>query len=175
MPDADGTTALVVLVPEAEASWAAVRARHDPSAALGVPAHVTVLYPFVVESAWTADVDTRLADVLRASAPFDATLRRTARFGTTTLYLVPEPDAPFDALLRRVSAAFPETPPYGGAFAAPVPHLTVADGAAPGVLDALERDAAPAWAFSTRVAAVTLLALRAGRWTPRRAWPLGGG
>ena len=39
-------SALVVLVPEAESLVQAFRDRYDPSAAAGVPAHITLLYPF---------------------------------------------------------------------------------------------------------------------------------
>ena len=39
-------SALVVLVPEAEALVKPFRDRYDPSAAVGVPAHITLLYPF---------------------------------------------------------------------------------------------------------------------------------
>jgi hypothetical protein len=39
-------SALVVLVLEAEASVKPFRDRHDPSAAAGMPAHITLLYPF---------------------------------------------------------------------------------------------------------------------------------
>lgn len=41
-----GRTALIVLVPEAELAVSELRQRCDPSASLGVPAHVTVLFPF---------------------------------------------------------------------------------------------------------------------------------
>ena len=37
---------LVVLVPQAEALVKPFRDRYDPSAATGVPAHITLLYPF---------------------------------------------------------------------------------------------------------------------------------
>ena len=39
-------SALVALVPEAECLVKTFRDRYDPSAALGVPAHITLLYPF---------------------------------------------------------------------------------------------------------------------------------
>ena len=39
-------SALVVLVPEAEAIAKPFRDQYDPSAAAGVPAHITLLYPF---------------------------------------------------------------------------------------------------------------------------------
>jgi hypothetical protein len=40
-------SAVLVPVPEAERVVSRYRARLDGAAALGVPAHVTVLYPFV--------------------------------------------------------------------------------------------------------------------------------
>ena len=39
-------SALVVLVPEAEGVVKPFRDLHDPSAAAGMPAHITLLYPF---------------------------------------------------------------------------------------------------------------------------------
>ncbi len=39
-------SALMVLVPEAETLVKPFRDRYDPSAAAGVPAHITLLYPF---------------------------------------------------------------------------------------------------------------------------------
>ena len=39
-------SALVILVPEAEALVGSFRDLHDAGAAVGVPAHITVLYPF---------------------------------------------------------------------------------------------------------------------------------
>ena len=40
-------SALVVLVPEAEAIVGRLRQRYDPSAAVGMPAHITLNYPFL--------------------------------------------------------------------------------------------------------------------------------
>ena len=42
-----GESALLVAVPAAEPAVAAHRSRLDTSAAVGVPAHITVLYPFL--------------------------------------------------------------------------------------------------------------------------------
>src|SRR5216684_9032244 len=44
MPSSE--SALVVLVPEPEAVVKPFRDQYDPSAAAGVPAHITLLYPF---------------------------------------------------------------------------------------------------------------------------------
>src|SRR5207245_10786465 len=40
-------SALIIAVPEAEPLFSAVREQHDPAAKMGVPAHVTVLLPFM--------------------------------------------------------------------------------------------------------------------------------
>jgi len=40
-------SALVVLVPEAGALVGRLRQRYDPSAAVGMPAHITLNYPFL--------------------------------------------------------------------------------------------------------------------------------
>jgi 2'-5' RNA ligase len=93
-------------------------------AALGVPPHITVLYPWRPAPLRPSDI----AEVAAAAAeipPFTITLSRLARF-PGVLYLRPEPDVTLRALIRRLAAAFPDTPPYGGQFPDPTPHLTVA-------------------------------------------------
>src|SRR6478609_6635048 len=46
-----GTSALVITVPAAEPVVGPWRLQYDPSAAAGMPAHVTVLYPWLAASA----------------------------------------------------------------------------------------------------------------------------
>ena len=117
-------SALVVLAPEAEPLVKDYRDQHDPSAALGVPAHLTVLYPFH-PPALAPTVMARLAALFAEFAAFDYSLIELRRF-PGVLYLAPEPEAPFRALTRRVAEAFPDYPPYGGKFADIIPHLTLA-------------------------------------------------
>ncbi|MCG3133256.1 MAG: hypothetical protein HMLKMBBP_00381 [Planctomycetes bacterium] len=165
----EGASALVVVVPEAEAAVGAVRAARDPSAAAGMPAHVTVLFPFVPESAWDAAAEARTALVVSRFAAFDARFRGTARFPGTA-WLKPSPAAAFRDLTNALSGAFPAYPPFGGAHAEVVPHLTVAHGS-----DA-DLAAAEAAVASTdveaRVSRVTRFVLRGGRWTQDSAFPL---
>jgi hypothetical protein len=42
------------------------------------------------------------------------------------LFLEPAPDAALRNLMHRIWAAFPDSPPYAGAFRDPAPHLTIA-------------------------------------------------
>lgn len=44
--------------------------------------------------------------------------------------------------MRKLRAAFPETPPYGGQFADPTPHLTVAKATSEDELGRLEAEVA---------------------------------
>ena len=120
-------SALVVNVPEAEKYVSGLREQFDPSAHLGAPAHITLLYPFAEPSEIAAPILNRLEAVFSniASCPFRLTT--PARF-TDTLYLTPEPADPFIALTRAIVARFPRYQPYGGQFVSVVPHLTVARG-----------------------------------------------
>lgn len=165
-------TALVVLIPEAEPLVAPSRSRYDPAARAGVPAHVTVLYPFrsVVDEA-VADVVGRLALAVPA---FDVTLAAVARFPGAVVYLVPEPAEPFRLLINGTVTTFPDCPPYGGTIPNPIPHLTVADGVDTTTADAVEEQVHRGLPITARVERLTLLVKGStGRWTVARHWPLG--
>jgi 2'-5' RNA ligase len=136
-------TAVIVTVPSAEHAVAPHRARFDPAADWGVPAHVTVLYPFVAPS----EIDDRVIKALEAavaSVPrFEATCHTTGWFGTDVLWLDPQPADPFRALTTAVVKAFPGHPPYGGEYADVVPHVTVAHRTDAQRLREVERDVLP--------------------------------
>ena len=165
-------TALVVLVPEAEALVAEHRRRHDPAAAAGVPAHVTVLYPF--RSAIDDVTAHAVADIAGSVPAFDVAFATLGRFPGDVVYLVPEPAEPFRRLTASAAATFPDCPPYGGDVVDPVPHLTVADGVDPTTAAVLESGLRPGLPIVSRVERLTLLAQDpTGRWTVLRDWPLG--
>src|SRR5215213_340552 len=89
-----GQTAVIVPVPEAEPVVGRWRARHDAAATAGVPAHVTVVYPFL--SADRVD-EAALREEVGSLPAFAATFASTGRF-PDLLYLAPEPADPFRAL-----------------------------------------------------------------------------
>ena len=119
----------IVCVPEVEAMVAKLRERFDSTAGLGVPAHVTVLFPFMSPENISASVVQRIRSVLREAQGFEFSLEKVARFPGTA-YLEPEPAAPFIALTECLAREFPEFPPFGGEFQTIIPHLTVAHGSA---------------------------------------------
>jgi len=129
-PNSVPVSAFIVRVPEAEPCVEALRERFDASVKLGVPAHVTVLVPFMSPERITEAVLQRAQLALNAVPSFSFALSKVARFPATT-YLAPEPAAPFIALTQSLVRFFPEYPPFAGEFESIVPHLTVAHGSTP--------------------------------------------
>ena len=129
-------TGLIVPVPEAEPVVGHHRAVLDPIAAWNIPAHITVLYPFLPPGQVGDEVLGTLRELFGARPAFEVVLSRVAWFGTDVLWLAPEPDQPFRELTQAVFDRFPAAPPYGGAYADVVPHLTVGDRAPRPALEA---------------------------------------
>lgn len=99
----------------------------------------------------------RPTDAFRGPPPSRARPRRRPGRFPGVLYLAPESDDRFRALTLAVADRWPEVPPYGGRFAEVVPHLMVAHGQEPSVLDAVEADLAGRLPVTTRVGSVQLL------------------
>lgn len=121
------SSGLVLLLPELVPVIDDLRARHDPAARQGMPAHVTVLYPFMAPAKLGPPKRRRLAEAIARSGPMELTFSRIGRF-PEVLWLAPEPVEPIVALVRSIVAAFPAYPPYGGQFESIIPHVTVAQG-----------------------------------------------
>jgi 2'-5' RNA ligase len=168
-------TALICRVPEAEAYIARFRDRYDPSARRNVPAHVTVLYPFMAPELVNDDVVSRLRDIARAVPGFTYRLTQTRRF-PVALYLWPEPDTSFTALIDGFFEAFPDYPPFEGKFDTVVPHVTVAHGDEP-LLCSIEIELRIALAAGGGLRAhcseVVLIENSSGRWEPMHTFQLG--
>jgi 2'-5' RNA ligase len=169
-------SALVVLIPEAEVLVKSFRDRYDPQAALGVPAHVTVLYPFKSPTELTADVIGNLDKLFSKFPGFSASFTETRRF-PGVLYLSPEPAEIFRHLTEVVTRRFPETQPYGGRFADVVPHLTLAQLSDPRKLEEaaaeFELEAKGRLPIQAGVKEIALLDNESGYWTVRARFALG--
>ncbi|GAA3802872.1 2'-5' RNA ligase family protein [Sphaerisporangium flaviroseum] len=171
-PPQVGETVLLVTVPEAEPLVGRWRQRYDASAAAGVPAHVTVLYPFLERARIDDGVLGDLETLLGAHRAFDVRFRSCARF-PDVLYLAPVPDGPFRALTEAVTGRWPEAPPYGGRFAEVVPHLTIAHDQGLSVYDEIEADLTGRLPVTARVSSVRLLVRDGTQWHERAMFPLG--
>jgi len=172
--DPDLESALVVEVPEAEAAVARHRERLDENAAMGVPAHITVIAPFLPRTGIGPPVLDELSRLFGGVPRFRFRLARTAWFGEQVLWLAPDDPGPFSALTQRVYAAFPACPPYGGQHEDVIPHLTVGLGQPLADLRAAEKSLRPHLPIEARATAVTLLVGPAsgGPWTRKARFPL---
>lgn len=167
-------TALICRVPEAEPFIGHHRQRFDPPARRNVPAHVTVLYPFVEPASIDDAVITRLRDIAASVPGFDYRLRELRRF-PSSLYLAPDPADSFAELTRRVHRAFPDHPPFAGKFDVVVPHVTVAHGDEPQLceIEVELRIAMPGAGIRARCDEMVLIENGSGVWQPLQTFVLG--
>jgi 2'-5' RNA ligase len=169
-------SALVLFVPEAEVLVKPFRDRYDPSAAAGVPAHITLLYPFKHPDEVDQTVLDDLSKYFRGRAPFRFSLAPIRRFPNAVLYLAPEPDEPFRQLTSAIWDRYPEAPPYSGKWTDIVPHLSVAWVKDERLLDRIadkfgqaSQGKLPIHATATEV---TLMEKRSGHWLIRTRFGL---
>jgi hypothetical protein len=101
---------------------ASLRDAGDRMAAHGVPAHVTVLFPFLAVDALTPTVRSALARLAAKSPPFVARFSRVER-RQEMVWLVPASQRPFLDLTLAVAALSPDHPPYGGIHDTLIAHL----------------------------------------------------
>jgi 2'-5' RNA ligase len=170
-------TAVLALVPEAEPVVGKHRRRLDPTTAAGIPAHVTVLYPFVAPAGVTTATVGALRAAVAGTGAITCEFADTGWFGEDYLWLAPSPAEPFAELTARVWRAFPEQVPYGGEHE-PAPHLTVGY-RSHASLDALreaEAEVRGSLPVTARIEALHLLAgaRSAGSWRVVAELPLAG-
>ncbi|MEU7743286.1 2'-5' RNA ligase family protein [Nonomuraea sp. NPDC049158] len=166
-----GETALLAVVREAEPLVGPWRRRLDSSASAGVPAHVTVLVPFLdIDRVGSAVIDD-LRVLIGAHSPFAVRFDECRRF-PDVLYLAPTPEQPFRALTEAVAARWPEAPPYGGQFADVIPHLTVAYGQEPQAFHEVEAALTPRLPVTAHVSSVSLFVSEGTRWHQHVEFPL---
>ena len=172
-----GQTAVIVPVTAAEAAVSRLRLRYDRSAPFGVPAHVTIVFPFVpVDRLDQADL-ADLAGIFADEASFEVTLTRFGQFpgrpgDPETLWLAPEPSDPFRRLTGKVADRWPEAPPYGGIFDDVIPHLTVTETAPAPVIEQSEKAVRAALPISAWIRKGSLLVFDGLVWREQAALPL---
>jgi hypothetical protein len=119
-------TAILLVLSQFSPELTALHAEyHSEAVAQGIPLHITLLSPFVPRRALTDSVIATLRTFFAERAPLSFELTRIDAF-PDALYAAPEPAADLIDLIDELALAFPETPPYGGAFAQSIPHATLA-------------------------------------------------
>jgi len=168
MPPESG---IILPVPEAEPIVGQLRTLHDPQARLGVPAHITLLYPFADPSnlAWALPTLTQLFSRIPV---FDFSLVEVRRF-PAAVYLHPHPPEMFVRLTDLLAQHWPDFPPYGGSFPTVIPHLTVADRATSDTLDSVSDALATRVPIPCRATEVWLMCSDdSGFWSKREVFRL---
>ena len=163
-------TALIIVCIAAEEAVAGYRRRYDLAAQFGVPAHVTVTYPFRPPADLGEDDRAALRTLTAGFAPFTLEGRRTGRFDDRVVFVALENPAPVVELTNAVTQQFPDFPPYGGAFDEVVPHLTVAHDQSHDVLLSAENEVNRRLPFTMEVDRVELWAGPALTGPTRREW-----
>jgi 2'-5' RNA ligase len=176
MADADGKaparrSGLIVPVPEAEARVEPWMNRYLPIWRLGVPAHVTLLFPFLTLAELDAAGLADLKALFAATPSIHATFAGVGQF-PDVVYLSPEPRQWFVGLTEALSVRFGLLP-YGGLHDEIVPHLTVARHADPAVLTEIGASLAPLLPIETAVREVHLVEEEPdGQWRLAASFPL---
>jgi 2'-5' RNA ligase len=117
-------TAVAIVLDDARPQLEPVRAEfHADSVAMGIPLHVTLLYPFAPPER----VDEEgLAAFFAERDAFTLTLVGLAEW-PRVVYAVPEPRNELLAIMRALWERFPDYPPYEGEIPEPLPHATLAE------------------------------------------------
>lgn len=136
-----------------------------------MPAHVSLLYPFVPESALTGQDEKGVRSLAASFPAADLLLEELVTASGFVGVTVPQLQPIVDAFHTQ----WPGLRPYGGRFGTrPATHVTVAMGADNPTTSAQVRTAVGSLLpLRTRAAAVQLVVLTEEGWRPRFTAPLG--
>jgi len=170
-----GESSLLVVLRPAQLALRWARWRFDPSARSGIPAHITVLYPFLPPAQINQQVLQALEATFSTTGSFAFRLSAVEWFDDRVAYIAVEPPEPFVSLTQAVMARFPGHEPYGGTYESIVPHLTIGvQGERPGLARAAER-VAKILPIEAKASEVHLMVHGPGarRWRLARSFALG--
>lgn len=171
MPLAEELRATLV-VPESEPLVGRWRQKYDPPAPVGIPAHITRLFPFRPVRWLGEGAVADLAALIRAEPAAQFSLARVGRF-PRIVYLAPEPAQPFISLTKRLAARF-DLMPYGRGDGGGTPHLTVARHDDLGVLDRIVDALSPSLPLPFTLREAWLMERDdAGYWHRGKTFPFG--
>ena len=166
-----GDTALVFLVPEVERAIRSWRSAHDPSAAEGMPAHITVLYPFIAEGDLREATLNELKAVCDKWQPIEVEFAEFGHF-PGVLWLNPNSVQCLE-LITRVRDTFPQCLPYGRSDLKVIPHLTITDGASEQIVAQAQADIAPHLPPKAMISVIALMAFDGNGWVCQHEFELG--
>jgi 2'-5' RNA ligase len=166
---------LVIPVPAAELLVRRWRESLDPGCILGVPAHITVLFPFAspkdIDEEKIATLETYFSQVV----PFEFGFKELGWFDDKVVYLAPAPDDVFRGITQGLTKLYPMYLPYEGKHGESTPHLTIGDGSPLDLLQEAAMNIAPHLPLTASADRVWLMAggTDPGSWTLRHEFSFG--
>lgn len=143
-------TALLIVPPRPVQAFAyPLREAYDQDSFSRVPAHITLMYPFVPPEMVDQAVE-RLKPICADFPAFEITLDRYGSF-EDALFLEPSDSTKILELHRTLTDAFPEYPIYEGEHGIDLhPHLTLARFSDPGEAKDIELPPPPSFTFHVK-------------------------
>ncbi len=169
----NGQTGLVIPVPAADALLASVGARYPGTVREGVPAHVSLLYPFVAAAQLDERVTSVLGELLAEQAPMPVQFAECCR-EDGFVALRPDPIDGLTELVSKTHRRWPDVVPYEGVYGDVEPHLTVAMRCSEETAVAIEQEVTAQLPISAELREAWLVAFE-GRWTLRGRFEFGAG
>ena len=172
-------SALILPMRSIEGVIAPFRRKYTSDGAMGVGAHLTLLYPFCGHNEWNAAGARRVEMAAAATPSFTLEFGWVNRFPRDrVLYLEPEPDDRLTTLLHTLAISFPEYPPYGGEIPLEElrPHVTVAVASNEVELGRIEadllREISPLLPLRVDVSSIWMIVRVEGSWFLLSTFPL---
>lgn len=166
----EGRTGVVIPVPEAQELLASVASRHPEAVRPGVPAHVSVLYPFLRQ--FDDEVLAALRELFAGRSAIPVRFAECRRRGGF-VHLRPSPDDQLRALTAEAMRRWPDVPPYEGKYE-PEPHLTLATNVPDDTATAIAREVAAELPVVAELSEAWLVVFDGERWTRRERFAFGG-
>lgn len=166
-------TGLVIPVPAAETLLTSVAERHPDAARGGVPAHVTVLFPFLHPDKIDDGVLHTLQELFDRHQPMPVRFtecRRREEF----VYLHPEPVDGLRRLTDEARQHWPDVIPYEGAYSEVEPHLTISIRTTEDTAARIHHESGQNLPISTELREGWLISSRGEQWIVQERLPFGG-
>jgi hypothetical protein len=169
----EGRTGVVIPVPGADLLLARAATRSD-GVRQGVPAHVSLLYPFVPVAERHDSTLRELGEVFERQPALDVEFDRCHR-RDNFVFLQPSPLRPVMDLGDELRQRWPDVVPYDGLYGEQVePHLTITLGADASQATAVAHLVATELPLSATLQEAWLVAVRDGQWTLHERFPFQG-
>jgi len=120
-------SAIILSFPELASTVDSWRLKTVEDAKKGVPPHLTVLFPWKNPPISESDIRV-ISDICQRSVPFEIVFDNLDYFTGGSVYFSIFDETEINKFSSKIWTKFPETPPYEGTHANPIPHLTVAQG-----------------------------------------------